>query len=102
VNLAAVLQPALENVEYIGHDPAPPPRPLGFLGRKRQKDRVAAYRRLWDATLRREPPRFWDRVVSPQELARLYEEEPLSEVLWCLATLELAAQAFEAAPAPEA
>jgi hypothetical protein len=102
VNLAAVLQPALENVEYIGHGPAPPAPRLGFLGRKRQKDRVAAHRRLWDATLRRETPRLWDRVVSPQELARLYEQEPLSEVLWCLATVESAARAFQAAPVAEA
>jgi len=36
-----------------------------------------------------------------QELARLYEAEPLSEVLWCLATVESTARAFEAAPVSE-
>lgn len=101
VNLAAVLEPALENVEYVGHGPAPPPRPPGWLGRMRQKDKLAAYRRLWDATLRQESPRLWDRVVAPEELARLYEEEPLSEVLWCLATVESAAKAFDAGVSPE-
>lgn len=101
VSLASELQPALENLEYLGHGPAPPPRPPGFLARRRERERVAAQRRLWDATLRREPPRIWDQVVSRKELDRLCAEEPLSEALWCLATTELASKALDA-PALEA
>src|SRR5205814_2291471 len=95
VNLAAELQPALENVPYLGHGP-PAARSLGFFARRRERQRVAAHRRLWDATLRREPPRIWDQVVTREEMQRLYEEEPLAEALWCLATTELASQALDA------
>jgi hypothetical protein len=95
VNLATALQPALENAEYLSHGPLLPARP-GFLSRLRQRDRVAAHRRIWDGTLLREPPRVWDRVVTRQELGRLYEDEPVSEALWCLATSELTAKAFDA------
>ena len=100
VRLASELQPALENLEYLGHGPPPRSRPPGLLGRMRQRDRIAAHRRLWDATLRREPPRIWDRVVTREELDRLYEHEPLAEALWCLATSELTARALDAPACP--
>jgi len=56
------------------------------------------HRRIWKTILLRDPPRVWDRVIAPDALRRLVAEEPLSEPLWCLATVELTARALASGP----
>ena len=96
VDLAVALAPGLAGVAYGSHEPAGPP--TGIVARFRHSRRVAAHRRIWQTILLRDPPRVWDQVIAPNALRRLVDQEPLSEPLWCLATVELTARALASGP----
>ena len=101
VDLAVALAPSLAGVVY-GRD-LPPRRPRfpgAIVQRMETARRVAGHRRVWKTLLQSETPRIWDQVVTPEALDRLVREDPLAEALWCLATAELTARVFGAAPNP--